>query len=78
MPDVVSPKLRALETAETLTETVKGPRGEAFFDGVNSVPEYRIIIRRIYFFRITVFAIVRLYLDYFELVAARDSVIEKL
>ena len=47
MLDVVSPKLRALETAETLTETVKGPKGEALFDGVNSVPEYQIIIRRI-------------------------------
>lgn len=33
MPDVVSSKLRALETAETLTETVEGPRGEALFDG---------------------------------------------
>lgn len=39
MPDVVSPKLGALETAETLTGTVKEPRGGALFDGVNSVPE---------------------------------------
>jgi len=31
MPDVVSAKLRALETAETLTETVKGPKREKHF-----------------------------------------------